>query len=275
MTAPNAGGLPDFANPPLIEVVCGVLFRQMDALLVPHFGQLWLEKFKADYPLIREADPLLPMVERFGEAELQEPSKFVEFGALPRVWFVEERENAIVQIQRDRFLHNWKKVSKEDEYPRFGRVSELFYNRLARFTNFLEEQGLGKIDPRQYELTYINHIPAGQGWERLADVGKVFPDFSWRVDENRALQSPSAINWVTVINLPENVGRLRSTLVLAVNRATKQPIFSLDMTVRGMAKDKSPEAMRHWFEQAHEWIVRGFVDMTSDEIRHKFWGQKA
>ena len=36
--------LPSFARPPLIEVVCGVLFRQIDAFLLPHFGLLWAER---------------------------------------------------------------------------------------------------------------------------------------------------------------------------------------------------------------------------------------
>ena len=32
---------PDFDNPPVIEVVCGVRFKAINKLLAPHFGLLW------------------------------------------------------------------------------------------------------------------------------------------------------------------------------------------------------------------------------------------
>jgi uncharacterized protein (TIGR04255 family) len=273
VTSPGTERLPSFARPPLIEVVCGIQFRQIDALLIPHFGLLWAEEYRNEYPIFREVDPIVPVIERFGE-KAEEARSLLEFPSLPRVWFVDENENAIVQIQRDRFLHNWKKVRPEDEYPRYSRVIELFLDRFQRFERFLRERELPGIEPRQYEMTYINHIPQGGGWESLEEVGRVFPDFSWRPDKGRKTPPPSSVNWMTAFDFPEKTGRLRVAITHAINRTNRRPLLSMDLTARGFTGDKSPEAMRRWFDQAHESIVKTFVDMTSREIRERVWRQE-
>ncbi len=272
MTPTTRERLPRFARPPLIEVVSGVLFRQIDALLIPHFGLLWAEKYRDEYPSFREVDPLVPVVERFGEPPAEERTVF-EFAPLPRVWFVEGRENAIIQVQRDRFLHNWKKVRADDEYPKYGRVSEMFFDRLQRFEAFLREHDLPAIELRQFELSYINHILQGEGWDSLADVGRVFPDFSWRGDVRRAVPSPSGVNWTTAFDFPEKAGRLRVAIAYAISRVEKRPLLTLELTARGFGGDKSPEGMRQWFDRAHEFIVNTFVEMTSREVRERVWRQ--
>jgi uncharacterized protein (TIGR04255 family) len=257
----------------LIEVVCGVLFRQIDALLIPHFGLLWGEKYRDEYPSFREVDPLFPVIERFGDLATEERST-VEFTTLPRVWFVEERENSLVQVQRDRFLHNWKKVRPEDEYPRYSHVIELYFDRFRRFEAFLREHELPAVEPRQYELTYINHIPGGEGWGSLADVGRVFPDFTWRSDVRRAGTSLSGVNWATAFDFPGHSGRLRVTIAHAFSRVDKRPLLTMELTARGFGGDKSPEGARQWFDRAHEFIINTFVDMTSSEIRERVWGER-
>jgi uncharacterized protein (TIGR04255 family) len=256
----------------LIEVVCGVLFRQIDAFLLPHFGLLWAEMYQQEYPIFREVDPLIPVIERFGDPAEERPT--FDFPTLPRVWFVDGRENSLIQVQRDRFLHNWKKVRPEDEYPRYGRVIESFFDRLRRFEKFLREHELPAVEPRQYELTYINHIPRGEGWESMAEVGRIFPDFSWRPDMRRAIPSPSGVNWMTALDLPENTGRLRVTIAHAISRADRRPLLTMELTARGFGGDKSPEGMRRWFDRAHEFAVNTFVEMTSREVRERVWREE-
>ena len=112
--------LPDYESPPVIEVVCGILFKSIDKLLAPYFGLLW-EKYKPEYPICREVSPLTSVIERFDEpprVDLQ----LADVPPLPRIWFVHKNDNGIIQIQRDRFLHNWKKVRPQDEYPRYPQV---------------------------------------------------------------------------------------------------------------------------------------------------------
>lgn len=261
--------LPSFENPPVIEVVCGILFKSLDDFSLPYIGQLW-EKFKPDYPSCQEAPPLMAKIEQFGEL----PPTEIEFATdlpIPRVWFVHEHGNAVIQIQRDRFLYNWRKAKHDDEYPRYETVKELFRRHLSTFKSFLDEASLGGIIPRQYEMTYINHIPQGEGWNSDEEAAKVFPDFAWRSKRGRFLPNPEAVNIQTNFPLPEKMGRLHATIRTANRRSDSRPMLMLELTARGMPKDASVEKMWQWFDLAREWIVRGFADLTGEEIQEKVW----
>ena len=261
--------LPEFERPPVIEVVCGVLFRPIEALLAPHLGLLWNE-FLGEYPTCQEVPPLAPVIERFDEP----PAVQMEFSdkpPLPRIWFVHGKENGIIQVQRDRFLHNWKKVRPDDEYPRYGSVIKMFRDRITTFEKFLDKTGLGTIQPEQLEMTYVNHIPRGEGIGSLSEVGSVFPDFSWRDNAQRFLPTPETLNWKCVFALPDKVGRLHATIRSAVRRDDNTPILLFELTARGIPKEHTVSEMWSWFDLAHEWIVRGFADLTGDDMHQNIW----
>ena len=153
--------LPAFEKPPVVEVICGILFHDIQGLLGAHLGDFW-DKVRADYPSCKEVAPLAAVVERFGERGAIKV-EFTDVPPMPRTWFIHKDETGIIQVQRDRFLHNWKKVSEGDEYPRYETVISLFKDRLSVFESFLAEHSFGPISPMQYELTYVNHIPVGEG----------------------------------------------------------------------------------------------------------------
>ncbi len=263
---------PSYEDPPVTEVVCGILFKPLEALLAPHLGLLW-EKFKAEYSSCREVAPLAPAIERF-EGQPEVKFMFADVPPLPRIWFVRSEDNAIIQVQRDRFLHNWKKVRPEDEYPRYHKVIQMFKDHLSRFQGFLQEYQLGAIEPLQYEMTYVNHISKSNAWTKIGEIGKVFPDFCFKENEQRFLPEPEGVNWRTTFVLPDKAGRLHVTIRNAISRDRNIPILLLELTVRGIGKDKSFEGMWAWFDLAREWIVRGFADLTSDEVQKNVWRRK-
>ena len=106
--------LPEFENPPVVEVVCGVLFNRLP-MQAAHLGVLW-EKFKPDYPSCQDVNPLAPIMETF-DGSPGVPQEIDLSDVLPRTWFLHKRGVGVVQVQRDRFLHNWKKSKPDDEYP--------------------------------------------------------------------------------------------------------------------------------------------------------------
>jgi uncharacterized protein (TIGR04255 family) len=272
VTQVTSQGLPEYEKPPVTEVVCGILFKTIEALLVPHFGMLW-ERFKPEYPGCQELAPIAPTIERFGElaqAELQ----LSDIPPLPRIWFLHDNNNEIIQVQRDRFLYNWRKTEPEDEYPRYRSVIRKFQTHLSKFQTFLGEIDLGTITPVQYELTYVNHIPQGDGWDEFSDIGKVFPDCTWQGRRSRFLPFPEGINWRTSFTLPNFAGRLHVRIQKGIRRKDGHPLLLFELTGRGIGSHTSLDEMWTWFDLAHEWIVHGFADLTAPQIQKSVWRRK-
>lgn len=257
-----------FDRPPIIEVVCGLMFEPLKELLAPHLGLLW-ERFKPAYAMCKEAPPLAIQIET--EAGTVSEAEFLEVPPLPRIMFEEPQGNGVLQIQRDRFHHNWRRQSLEDVYPHFEEVFSLFQMRLDTFRAFLAEAGLGKMAIKQYEITYVNHIPRGDGWETTADIGNVFPDFSWRRDDKRS--EPSSINWRASFKLPS--GRLHTTIRNATRISDSKEIILFDLTARGIGEDRTDEDMEQWFRNSHDEIVKAFAEMTSPELQTATWRVRA
>ena len=249
-------------------MVCGILFKPIERLLAPYLGLLW-EKYKPEYPECREVAPLTPVKEAFGSRD-EVQIQFSDIPPLSRVWFMHVEGNGIIQVQRDRFLHNWKKARPDDEYPRYHSVIDMFRDRLSSFESFLEENKLGVVEPIQYEMTYVNHIPQGDGWTTMNEIGAVFPDFAFR-EEQRFLPEPEGINWRTTFVLPDHAGRLYVTIRRVVRRDSELPMLLLELTVRGIGEDKSRQGMREWFDLARQWIVCGFADLTGQEVQKSVW----
>jgi uncharacterized protein (TIGR04255 family) len=261
---------PNYEKPPVIEVVCGVLFKQIAALNVPYFGFLW-QKFKSEFPKTKQAQPLAPLIERFNGESPPVEVEFTDMPPLPRIWFETADENGLIQVQQDRFHHNWKKRRDEDEYPHYEYVIKNFRRHLECFDTFLGEYALGSIEPLQYEMTYVNHIPQDEGWKSLSTLGELFPDFAWRGTKERFLPNFEAINWRTTFPLPDHRGRLHATIRLGTRKSDKRPVLLLELTARGIGKDSSRQEMWTWFDLAHEWIVNGFTDLTGEEVQRTVW----
>lgn len=266
-------GLPAYDNPPVIEVVCGVQFKPLVKFLVAHYGELW-QRFKPEYDQCQETGPLVPVLERFGESSVTDVQPPAE-PFLPRIWFVHKDKSGIVQVQGDRFLHNWKKAA--GEYPHYEKVIKLFRDHYATFLTFLTDNNLGAVEPLQYEMTYINHIPLPKGAEPLNEFSKVFPDFPWHDEDpwkpgrKRFLPNPDGCNLLLNFTFPDKSGRLHVTIRNGVHRVERHPVLLLDLTVRGIGTGKSIEAMESWFGAAHEWIVRGFADLCGKELQDEVW----
>jgi len=268
----TATSLPNFENPPVVEVVFGIQFNPLKKFTSPHIGLLW-QRYKEKYPNFEEKAPLAPAVESFGDS----PSLKLELSGLPplpRVWFVHEKKNGIIQIQKDRFIYNWRKDLPGDEYPRYPEVKNVFQNHLTTFDSFLQENEIGRIIPNQYELTYVNHIYQGEGWTDLNDIGNVFEDFSWNSAEKNFLPQISNINFRVSFDLPNCEGRLHIKAVKGHIPDENKSLLRLDLSVMGMSPDKTDNGMWNWFDTAREWIVRGFADFTNKSIQKDIWRRK-
>jgi uncharacterized protein (TIGR04255 family) len=254
------GALPSYKKPPVNEVVCGMRFHTPDKIRIPHIGLLW-DKFRQDYPDIQHAPPIVT-----GKGEILIDS---ETGLpLQRVWFINRLDDQLIQFQFDRFYFNWRR--RKDVYPRYPYVIKNFENVLNTIVNFFIEFEFGEIKPIEYELTYINHIQKGQEWNTADDLPRIFSDFAWRQTTGRFLPSPENVTWQANFTLPGKKGNLVVNLKQAIRTEDKVPLLVLELTARGLGESTNKIAIREWFDLAHEWIVRGFTDLTTSEI-HRFW----
>src|SRR5689334_15682106 len=100
----------NYETPPINEVVCGLMFEPLNELLAPHLGLLW-EKYKPGFATCKQQPPLALQLEK-PEGTISEAQVVFEEPPLPRVWFEETGGNGIIQVQRDRFHYNWRRMNE-------------------------------------------------------------------------------------------------------------------------------------------------------------------
>jgi len=269
---PILSALPDYDNPPVNEVVFGIQFKKLQNLKAPHTGILWERLGRNDYPECKEMPPIAHTIESFEGVPPQSATITIEgmsHPPLPRLFFISTIKNHLIQIQEDRLHQNWRKIKSDDEYPRYVKLYPKFIKSWDFFNSFVDELDLGPIEPNQYELTYVNHIPRGEGWVNLSDIYNVFRDFQCKLD-SRFLPEPENVSWRKTYRLPDDSGRLHVSLRLAVSREIRDRVMILDLTARGFTNKN----MDTWFDMAHEWIVKGFTDLTSESIQKSVWKRK-
>lgn len=265
--------LPEFERPPVDEMVIGVQFDPLPNFHAAHFGLFWT-RIRAEYPHTEDQAPLAPAVEP-PEIQPSSPNVSIAFAAplLSRCWFLNEDKTELIQIQRDRFLRNWRQVNGNEPYPRFSRLARDFQRAWNEFLAFAGDQGLGSVKVSQCELAYINYIEKEAGWSELGELHGVFPCL--RPREQRGFLPPAeTLSWQARYRLPEGRGRLRVEMSPAFRGRDMKLVLSFTLTARGTPAGDSPEQIAAWFELSHEWIVRAFAELTSSTA-HELWRERS
>lgn len=265
--------LPSFENPPVIEVALSVQFDPIEALQVPQMGLLW-SHFREDLPKTQTQPRLQPEFERFGTIPaLISPFRIEAFDIppVPRLWFLNESETELVQVQQTRFIANWRRV-KNEPYPRFDTVFQRFKERFEIFRKFLTHEDLPIPVYNQCEVTYVNHItvdaaPGTHGTaERLLTI--------WEEQySDEFLHDPEDVMIRLRYPIPggnqDPVGRLHIDLQPAF-KEDQTPIFVLNVTARCKPLASGLEDVYKSLELCHQWIVRGFSSITTRSM-HQIW----
>ena len=261
--------LPDYKTPPVIEVAMGTQFAPLADLTTAHVGIYWA-LIRSEFGSIQEQPPIVHIVEQLGSAPRGSRRPIgIEVQTKPdllRTWFVDGTGNRIIQLQRDRFLHNWRKVKEADEYPRFPSVRDAFKRYWDQFHTFLAAEGLPLPQVDQCELTYVNHIRKGRAWESMADLSDVFTTFQW---QTRAgfLPDPDNIRWLMQFSLPDKMGRLHVEVFRVLLPPDNAQAIRFALTARGRPPgDLDQSRIDQWFELAREWIVKGFADLVGKKM---------
>lgn len=248
--------IPSYVRPPLTEVACGVQFSPLP-LQTRHIGQFWTE-LREEYPLTQDAPPIPEVTDSPGINIMTLPP-------LRRVFIATKTTDYVMQVQEARFHHNWR-LTPGLQYPRFETVFSRFIQAWGRFSEFVKRQTMPEPKPNRYELTYINELEA----LGTIPVERAVKLFDWRQLNTKFLPEPRTSNVSWAFPLPDGKGEMN----VSTNRLTRpdgRTAVVLTLACSGPAEKFS---LDEWFGTAHEWIVRGFTDLTTEEA-HQIWEREA
>jgi uncharacterized protein (TIGR04255 family) len=251
-----------FDNPPIDEIICGIVFDSIKGLQAGHLGMLW-QKFKPDFPVIQDQNLLSPISEEDLENRDAPP--------LPRVWLVHKDENELIQMQFNRFMYNWRKRQPDDRYPGYSTFMANFEKYLYHFQDFLNEEKLGNVAPRHYELTYIDDILEKEGWETITDLGEVFPGLISLKGHKALPPDIREFSWQMLFGLPNDSGRLQLSIRNA-RLISGDKSHLLRVEFRAVSSEPC-QPIRDWFNLAHDVIYDLFLNLINEEIQTQFWGK--
>jgi uncharacterized protein (TIGR04255 family) len=259
--------LPDFENPPAVETFMGVHFAPIDRWQGPHFGLFW-SRIKKDYPRVELQPPVITApTPQLALAQFQ--SRF----ELPvRCWFFNHDETRLIQVQNNLFLHNWRKVGRAEEYLHYDQLRPLFQKEWQAFRSFLEDEDLGTPQILLCEVTYVNHIDRGKGWQTFADLADVFPNWVPKTSGD-LLPPPELVSINARYPLKDADGHLQITAQPAVRQNDTQETIQLTVTVQCRPASSSTEDICRGLDAARKWVVLGFTDFTSRKM-HEIWRRK-
>jgi uncharacterized protein (TIGR04255 family) len=265
---------PAFDSPPVIETALGVEFKPLDSWSIPHFGLFW-ERIREEFPSYTVQPPLASQIETFSQGPAIPGPYQMDFQLFlqpdVRCWFFHSEQERLIQVQRDRFIHNWRKIG-DHIYPRYHTIRPKFQDSWKTFLDFLKSERITTPEVAQCEVSYINHIEIEQPWKSMADLADMFPVWAG-VRTDGFLPTPEVVQLATSFAIADGGGRLRINLQPAIRTTDLRQVLQLTVSARGVPRSSDTDAILDWLDLGHLWVVRGFADFTSTKM-HSLWKRR-
>ena len=266
---------PDFKAPPVVEVSLAVQFDALPKLGVAETGALW-SRYRQEYPETEDQPPILPANESF-DLPQQREVKFKVVQGVPeiRCWFKNSTGTELIQVQRDRFVFNWRQIGSGESYPRYEQVRGKFEIHYRTFERFLKSRRIGRVVPNQCTVSYVNNIMPNNDWKRFGQLNKIFTVWSGH-NSDRFLGEPEEVEFrVRYRILDESgspIGRLHVEAEPHVRTDDGSPVIHLTLTARGKPLGEGLNGILAFFDIGREHVVRGFTSITTKKYHDK-WGR--
>jgi len=156
---------PHLQHPPIVQVICGILFTPVEDLDPLGLGIYWNERVD-DYPT------------KSLQLALVDASELASgFDLMPmRAVFVGKDDQFLLQLQRDRFFVNWRK--RGARYPRFSTAEGVLSRtetEFRTFRNFVSKRFGKDLDIRRIDASKIDLLTRGAHWQDLKDLAELIP----------------------------------------------------------------------------------------------------
>lgn len=272
--------LAEFEHPPVTETVLSVKFQPLPGLDPVRIIEFWIERLRDNsdpaYPNWQLQPPYDMPLERFDIGPGQVPGGVLNFnlmqGPMPtRYWFSSSDNENLVQLQSDWIAFNWRKQANSD-YRRYEHGIAQFNRVWTDLSDFCATRGIGKINPIQCEVTYINHIrPIESVWTTHQDSADVLT----LLQNSRGHLPPQdgvglTCQYVATDSDNQPFARLHVQFNSAFLVDDKEPIFAMTLTFRGRPPSNDIDGVRAFFDSGHNWIVGSFDELTTDAV-HRAW----
>lgn len=264
--------LPSFKKPPLVETALSVQFKQLEGFGNAHLGFFWNQYLRTQYPKVMDAEPIAPQIELFGADVIKKarlPSfRIVTGQGAARLQMLASDEQAMIQIQNGRLVHNWRRLT-DGTYPRWHGVLPAFQAAWSMLQTYLKENALGPVEMSQWEIIYVNHLYKGREWLDETGIHRVLPGLIGTVGET-SIATPESLGCHWQFLLPEDTGRLRIDLSHGYTgiEPEGQEVLVLQLTVRGNIV--SDTELSQALTKGREAIVRIFTEITGPDA-HSIW----
>lgn len=261
-----------YKKSPVTEVAIGVQFAEpvVDLDVLAAFSSA----LRSEYPGRTFQEPLPPIDERFDVPVGINLQFMLHAGArLPRVWFTSSDDRQVVQVQADRLILNWRRLDPDADYPRYDRLRAVFDQLLRMLREVVAE-----VHPERTELainhvevTYINEVevPGSVPGGPHPGLDRILRDVT---THSGFLPGNEVATWHAryVIAAPDGgkpIGRLYASAQPGYRSADQMPIYSLTLTANRRADMLDQADINRALASGHEWTVRGFDDLVSEEMQ--------
>lgn len=254
-----------------MEVACSVQFEPITGLHAGRLGLLW-EHYRDRYPNVEQQPPLTASREQFEPKPVRIgfslEGSFPMF-PMPRLWFLSEDGTRLIQVQRDHFIVNWRKLDTQAEYPRYHSIRETLIEEFGRFQDFLKKQRLALPPIVQTELTYVNHIDARQADGARKPLSQIVQIWTGETPDAKLPQFEEASFHARYIirDGDQPTGRLHINLEPQLYVRDNAPVYALTLISRGAPPSPEFEGALSSLDKGHEAIVEGFTAITTEEMQ--------
>jgi uncharacterized protein (TIGR04255 family) len=264
----------EFEAPPVVETVLSIQFAPISGFTAAHAGCFWNQVGSSSpewrNAKLNEIPRLEDEFENLGSEQLfGVPSWHIRPAiAHPRIQIIHPDQERMVQVQDSRFVYNWRKGS--GPYPSYAKTKPAFDDLFGLFKKYLDSAAFPAPQPNQWEIIYINQVPKGKLWTRVAEWADTLPGLYMPTGYPLATVECETMGCTWRYRLSEGRGRLHISLQHGrTQEPEKLEVILLQLTARGPIADGGLTA-EAGFALGHSAIVNTFKGMTSKQA-HTEW----
>lgn len=267
----------DFGRPPVVEVALTVQFARPVAGIAALAA--FVTKLADEFP-VQTLQPPLPRVEEAFDRPHGVPTfemRFEQAVRLPRTWLTGAGPY-LVQIQPDRLALNWRRdnAASSSDYPGYATIRTEFLRHLESLAEVVASNHGSPLEFQMCEVFYVNpiQVPGHDSRSFHPDLASVLnlvapatPSSFIGAPEDATLQA----RWrIPGNDVDRPIGRLYLAANPSLDPKTLLPIYLVTLTGHVVPDEPGRDAAVRALDTAHDWIVKGFEDITTQEM-HRVW----